>query len=80
MQFNAWIPNSPYNADILIPDDRTAILVLSRFGSDGKPVGTDLLQVKQIESLGWRVIALDRKQLMELQQPVIHRILAQLVS
>ena len=80
MQFNAWIPNSPYNADILMPDDRTAILVLSRFGSDGNPVGTDLLLVKQIESLGWRVIALDRKQLMGLQQPVIHRILAQLVS
>lgn len=80
MQFNAWIPNSPYNADILIPKDRTAILVLSRFGSDGKIVGTDLLQAKQIESLGWRVIALDRKQLMELQQAVIHSILAQIVS
>jgi hypothetical protein len=61
--FNAWIPDSPYNADILLPDQRVALLVLSRFGSHGKPVGVDLVQQRLIESLGWRVVAIDRRSL-----------------
>lgn len=61
MLFNEWIPNSPFNADILIPDLRVAILVLSRFSSDGKPVGTDLMQIRNIESLGWKAVPIDRK-------------------
>ena len=64
MEFNQWIPDTPYNADILIPSKRIAVLVMSRFSSAGSPVGTDLLQTKHIESLGWKVIPVDKSLLL----------------
>ena len=63
--FNEWIPDSPFNADILIPEMRIAILVLSRFSIEGNPVGSDLLEIKNVESLGWKVLPIDRKKLRE---------------
>ena len=60
--FNECIPNSPFHADILLPELRVAVLVLSRFASEGgAAVGTDLLQIRNIESLGWKTIAVDRR-------------------
>lgn len=58
-KFNAWIPHSPYHADLLSLDRRIAVLVLSQFDQRGKPVGTDLLQAKHVESLGWQVLCVD---------------------
>lgn len=60
MLFNEWIPNSPFNADILLPDARVVVLVLSRFASNGGLVGVDLLQQKLIQQLGWTVVPVDR--------------------
>ncbi len=62
---NEWIPNSPFHADILIPERRVAVLVLSQFDALNatQPVGTDALQCDLIKQLGWEVIPIDRKQI-----------------
>ena len=62
-RFNAWIPNSPFNADILIVDHRIAVLVLSKFSDQGNPVGSDLLQVNLVKRLGWTVIPIDYRKI-----------------
>ena len=64
--FNEWIPHSPFNADVVFPNEKVCVLVLSRFSDVGQPVGIDLVQVKLIERLGWTVIPIDRKRLIEL--------------
>jgi hypothetical protein len=69
--FNAWVPNSPFNADILIPSKRIAVLVLSQFdASTNKPVGNDLLECQLVSSLGWEVIPIDRKFLSDIGEIV----------
>jgi hypothetical protein len=64
--FNEWIPHSPFHADIVFPEEKVCVLVLSRFSDVNKPVGIDLVQVQLIERLGWTVIPIDRKRLSEL--------------
>ena len=61
MCFNGWVPNSPFNADLLFPDDRIAVVLLSRFSDQGNPVGVDLVQVNLIKALGWHVIPIHYK-------------------
>jgi hypothetical protein len=62
--FNEWIPNSPYNGDIVFPNEKIVVFVLSRFSDTGRPVGIDLVQVDLVRRLGWHVIPVDRKKLM----------------
>ncbi len=63
--FNEWIPNSPFHADVLIPERRVAVMVLSQFDAlnPNQPVGTDALQCELIKQLGWEVFPIDRKQI-----------------
>ena len=63
--FNEWIPNSPFHADVLIPERRVAGMVLSQFDAlnPNQPVGTDALQCELIKQLGWEVFPIDRKQI-----------------
>jgi hypothetical protein len=77
--FNEWIPNSPFNADILFPDERIAVVVLSRFSDCGSPVGTDLIQVNLIKRLGWQVLALHRKRVIAQPQLLQRTVLDQLL-
>ena len=75
-QFNAYIPNSPFNADILIPEHRLAILVLSQFDARDpmRPVGTDALQCELIRSLGWEVYPIDRKCIRKKDEKILNTI------
>jgi hypothetical protein len=63
VRFNDWIPNSPFNADLLFADDRIAVLVLSKFSDLGNPVGCDLIQVELIKRLGWKVVPVDYRKI-----------------
>lgn len=78
--FNAWIPNSPYNADILIPQHRVAVLVLSQFDQSGNPVGLDLLQCEHVKSLGWHVVPVDRSWVRDDIKTVLAPVIARIDS
>ena len=80
-EFNSWVPNSPFHADILIREHRVAVLVLSQFDSlnPSVPVGTDAIQCDLIRNLGWEVVAIDRRKIRDhpnidqIRQFLVHR-------
>ena len=60
LAFNSWIPESPFNGDVVCSNSKSVVFVFSKFDQFGNPVGTDLAQMRLVESLGWNVFPVDR--------------------